>query len=182
MSAGRHRHRIPRAKDWLPRKGSRHRAIPRSIQEGRQRGAVGIQKIFELPGAAEAESFFQEGYPDERLTLQPRQQAQARLSTGAGGLGLPSVEARRMSGSIRSKMGNLPEVLANLTGSSGDRVKRGLPEWRIIAQLGGNLREIRNTRRATKENIAVPKSWLEWGLGAEGDAAPRPPEVSAGHA
>ena len=79
-------------------------------------------------------------------------------------------------------MGNLPEVLANLTGSSGDRVKRGLPEWRIIAQLGGNLREIRNTRRATKENIAVPKSWLEWGLGAEGDAAPRPPEVSAGHA
>ena len=23
----------------------------------------------------------------------------------------------------------------------------------------------------------VPKSWLEWGLGEEGDATPRPPEV-----
>ena len=122
MSAGRHRHRIPRAKDWLPRKGSRHRAVPRSIQEGRQRGAVGIQKIFELPGAAEAESFFQEGYPDERLTLQPRQQAQARLSTGAGGLGLSSAEATRMSASTGSKVGILPEVLADLTGLLGDRV------------------------------------------------------------
>ena len=31
----------------------------------------------------------------------------------------------------------------------------------------------------TKEAIAgiVPESWLEWGLGAEGDLATRPPEV-----
>ena len=32
-------------------------------------------------------SFSQEGCPGDRLTLQPHQQAQARLSTGAGGLG-----------------------------------------------------------------------------------------------
>ena len=51
------------------------------------------KKILELPGAAEAQSFFQEGGGDDRLTLQPHQQTQVRLSTGAGGLGLPSAEA-----------------------------------------------------------------------------------------
>ena len=55
------------------------------------------ETILELPGAAEAQSFFQEGCPDRWLTLQPHQQAQARLSTGAGGLGLPSTEAWRLS-------------------------------------------------------------------------------------
>ena len=40
-----------------------------------------------------------------QLTLQPHQQAQARLSTGVGGLGLPSPEARRMSASIEGKVG-----------------------------------------------------------------------------
>ena len=58
-------------------------------------------------------------------------------------------------------------------------MKRGLPESRIIAQLGGSLREIRDKWGVTKEEMAgiVPESWLEWGLGAEGDAPPRPPEV-----
>ena len=33
--------------------------------------------------------------------------------------------------------------------------------------------------RVTKEEMAgiVPESWLKWGLGAERDPAPRPPEV-----
>ena len=43
------------------------------------------EKIFELPRAAETRSFFQERCPDERLTLQPHQHAQARISMGAGG-------------------------------------------------------------------------------------------------
>ena len=49
----------------------------------------------------------------------------------------------------------------------------------IITQLGGSLREIRDTWGVTKEEVAgiVPESWSEWGLGAEGDAASRPPEV-----
>ena len=34
------------------------------------------EKILELPGAAEAQSFFQEGCPDSRLTLKPYQQTQ----------------------------------------------------------------------------------------------------------
>ena len=69
------------------------------------------EKILELPGAEEAPSFFQEGCPVDQLTLNRRQQAQARLSTGAGGLGLPSTEARRMSASIGSRVGSRPHGL-----------------------------------------------------------------------
>ena len=69
----------------------------------------------------------------------------------------------------------LPEVLADLTGSVRDRVRTGLPESNIIAQLGGSLREIRDTWGVTKEAMAgiAPESWLEWGLGAEGGLASR---------
>ena len=78
-----------------------------------------------------------------------------------------------MSASVGSKMGILLEVLADLIGPVGDRVRRGLPESRIIAQLGGSLREIQDTREVTKEEMAgtVPECWLEWGLDAAEDAA-----------
>ena len=41
------------------------------------------------------------------------------------------------------------------------------------------MREIRDTRGVSKEAMAgiVPEPWLEWGLGAEGDQAPRTPEA-----
>ena len=92
---------------------------------------------------------------------------------------MPLTEARRMSASIGSKVVILPEVLADLTGPLGDRLRRGLPESRIIAQLGGSLQEIPDKWGVTKEEMAgiVPECWLEWGLGAEEDAAPTPPEV-----
>ena len=56
------------------------------------------------------------------------------------------------------------------TSPLGDRVRRGLPESRIIAQLGGSLWETRDKWGVTKEQMAgiVPESWLAWGLGAEG--------------
>ena len=78
------------------------------------------EKIIELPGAAEAKSFFQEGCRNKRLILKPHQQAQARLSTEARGLELPSADARRMSACIGSKAEILPEVLADLIGPLGD--------------------------------------------------------------
>ena len=54
-----------------------------------------------------------------------------------------------------------------------------LPETSIITQLGGSLREIRDTWGVSKEAMAgiVPESRLEWGLGEEGDRASRPPEA-----
>ena len=103
------------------------------------------EKVLELPGAAEAQSFFQEGCPGNQLTLSPHRKAKACISTGAGGLGLPSTEARRMSASIGIRMGILPEGIADLTGPLGHRVRRGLPKLNIIAQLGGSLRKIQGT-------------------------------------
>ena len=67
------------------------------------------------PGSAEAQSFFPEGMSRrDRLTWRPHQQVQARLSTAAGGLWLPSAEARKMSASFRTVAGVIPEVLAGL--------------------------------------------------------------------
>ena len=88
---------------------------------------------------------------------------QARLSTRAGGLGLPSTEARQMSASHGTRVGILPEVLAALTGLLADRVRKGLPESSTVAQLGGSMREIRDAWGVTNEAIAsiIPKSWLE---------------------
>ena len=84
-----------------------------------------------------------------------------------------------MSASIESMVGTLPEVVADLTGPLGDRVKRALPESNIIAQLGGILREIRGTWGVTKEAMAaiVPESWLEYDLRAEGDLVSMAPEA-----
>ena len=47
------------------------------------------ENILEIPRAAEAQLFFQERCPGNQLALNPHQQAQACLSPGAGGLGLP---------------------------------------------------------------------------------------------
>ena len=58
-------------------------------------------------------------------------------------------------------------------------MRRRIPESSMITQLGGSLREIRDTWGVSKEAMAgiVSESWPEWGLGAEGDQAPRTPEA-----
>ena len=61
------------------------------------------EHILEIPRAAETQSCFQEGCPGNQLTLNPHQQAQARLSANAGGSGLQSTVARRMSTSTGSR-------------------------------------------------------------------------------
>ena len=45
-----------------------------------------LEHLLELPGTADESSFFEDGCPANRLTLQPHEQAQATPSTGAGGL------------------------------------------------------------------------------------------------
>ena len=84
-----------------------------------------------------------------------------------------------MSASIGSSVGALPEDIADLTGPLGDGMRRRLPESNVIAQLGGSLREIRDTGGVTKEPMTgiIPESLLEWGLGAEGDLASTAPEA-----
>lgn len=87
------------------------------------------EQVLELPGAgaAEAQLFFQEGFPGGRLTLQPHQQSQARLSRWARRLGLPLAEARSTPASVGSRVGILPEVLADLSSPLRDRSKERAP-------------------------------------------------------
>ena len=78
-SGGPYRHQSPGAEDNVHRKRSGHRAVPRSMQNGRNGAQWAYDKVLELPGAVEAQSFFQEGCPGNWLTLQPHQSNQARL-------------------------------------------------------------------------------------------------------
>ena len=148
----------------------------RRADNGRQ---WAYEKIHELPGAAEEQSFFEEGRPDDRLTLQPISRLKHACLPEWEGSGCLRRKRGECPPLLGARWGSYPEVLADLTGPLGDRVRRGLPESRIIAQLGGSLREIRDQSGVTKEEMAsiVPESWLEWGLGTEGDAPPRSPVV-----
>ena len=94
-----------------------------------------LDKLLDLPGAAEESSFFANGCPTNMLTLQPHQQAQASLSTGAGGFGLSSAEARRMSASVGSLVATVPDVLAYLSGAIGNKVRRELPDSDLLYRI-----------------------------------------------
>lgn len=100
------------------------------------------EQILELPVAEKARSFFQEGCPGDQLTLKTHQQTQARIFTEAGGPGLPSTEARRMSAYIGSRVRSLSEVIADLTGPLGDRVRRGGAESSVMAHIDDSFRAI----------------------------------------
>ena len=91
-----------------------------------------LENMLDLPGTAEESSFFEGGCPTSQLTLLPHQQAQSSLSTGAGGFGLSSAEARRMSASVGSMVATVPEVLADLSGTIGEKVRRGLPDSDLV--------------------------------------------------
>ena len=58
-------------------------------------------------------------------------------------------------------------------------MRMGLSVTSIIAQLGGSLRDTRDSWGVSKEAMAgiIPEPWLEWGLGEEWDPDPRPPEA-----
>ena len=84
-----------------------------------------LEKLLDLPEAAEESSFVADGCPTNMLTLQPHQQAQESLSTGAGGFGLSSAEARRMSAPVGSLVGTVPEVLADLYGRNREQSPEG---------------------------------------------------------
>lgn len=101
--------------------------------------------MLELPGAAEAQCFLQEGRPDDQLALQPHQRARARLSAGAGGIRVVVNGDEEKSPAIGRRVGTFQEVRADHTDRIGDRAGSGLPEPVTIAQLGMSLGEIRDT-------------------------------------
>ena len=94
-----------------------------------------LEKLLDLPGAAERWSSVEDGYPTNQLILESYQQAHASLSTGAGGFGPLSAEARRMSPSVGSLAARVPEVLAELSGAIGDKVRRKLPAADLVRRM-----------------------------------------------
>ena len=103
-----------------------------------------LEKSLDLPRAAEESSFFADGCPANMFTLQPHQQAQASLSTGAGGFGLSSAEAQRMSASVGSLVATVPEVLGDLSGAIGNKVRRGLPDSDLVQRIWNSVRDLRD--------------------------------------
>ena len=95
-----------------------------------------LESLLDIPGTTEESSFFEDGCPTSRLTLLPHQHAQASLSTGAGGFGLSSAEARRMSASVGSMVATVPEVLPDLSGVIGEKGRRGLPDSDLSVRYG----------------------------------------------
>ena len=71
----------------------------------------------------------------ERLTLVPHQRAHNSFSTGAGGFGMSSAEARRMSASVGSLVTTVPAVLADLSGSLGEKVRRNQLESELADSI-----------------------------------------------
>ena len=117
-----------------------------------------LEKLLDFPGTAGESSFFADGCPTIMLTLQPHQQAQAGQSTGAGGFGLSSAEARRMSASVGSLV---PEVLADLSGAIRNKVRRELPDSDLVRRIWNSIRDLRDVHGVPEEAMAnvVPESW-----------------------
>ena len=97
------------------------------------------------------------------LTLQPYQQAQASMSTGVGGFGLWSAEARRVSASVGSLVAIVPEVLADLPGAIRDKVRRELLDSNLVRRIWHNVRDLRDVHGVSRESMAsiVPESWRD---------------------
>ena len=116
-----------------------------------------------LSSGAEESSFLEDGCPTYQLTLQLYHQAQASLSTGAGGCGLSSAEARRVSASVGSLVATVPEVLADLSGAIEDKVRRELPAPDLVRRIWRSVRDLRDMHGVSEEAMAniVLENWLD---------------------
>ena len=103
-----------------------------------------LENLLDLTRTAEESTFFEDVSLTSQLMLLPHQRAQASLSTGAGGLGLSSSEARRMSASVGNMVATLPGVLADLSGIIGEKVRRELPDSDLVRCIWKSVRDLRD--------------------------------------
>ena len=99
-----------------------------------------------LRDTAHEEGFFQERREPHSFKLKPYQQMQARLSAGAGGLGLPAAVVRRFSASLGNLTGTLPAVIAALRGPLGESVKAKMSETALVERMGDAIKEFHQER------------------------------------
>ena len=138
-----------------------------------------LERLLELPGTADEASFFEDGCPPNRLTLQPHQKTQVSLSTGAGGFGLSSAESRRMSASIGSLVATVPDVLADLSSPLGENFRRELPNSDLVRRIWSSGRALRDIHGVLGEAMAnvVPESWPNRAFRAKEERASWPSDV-----
>ena len=133
-----------------------------------------------LRDAADEEGVFRERHEPDSFKLKPYQQMQARLSTGAGGLGLPAAVVRRFSASLGNLSGTLPAVIAALRGPLGESVKGKLPETALVERMGDAIKELHLEHGVSEEGLqgVLPPSWVAWALDPPGENGRRQPTVA----
>ena len=122
-----------------------------------------LENLLDLTGTAKESSFFEGGCLTSQWTLLHHQQAQASLPTEGGGFGLSSAEARRMSVSVGSMVATVPGVLADLSGTIGEKVWRRIPDSDLVCGIWKSIRELRDDHGVSEEAMAtvVPESWRD---------------------
>ena len=112
-----------------------------------------LESSMGLRETEEEEDFSEEGQQPSGYKLKPYQQAQARLSTGAGGLGLPAAVMRRFSASLGNLIGTLSTVIASLTGPLGESVKNNISGTVLLKRMGEAIQELHHEHRVSEEGL-----------------------------
>ena len=138
-----------------------------------------LESSIGLRDTEDEEDFFQEGQQHPSFKVKPYQQAQARLSTGAGGLGLPAAVMRRFSASLGNLVGTLPTVIAALTGPLGESVKHKISGTVLVKRMGEAIQELHQECGVSEEGLqgVLPPSWVRWALEPQGENGRRQPAV-----
>ena len=98
--------------------------------------------------------------PDELSEVSAPPTRAVEPSTGAGGFGLASAEARRMSASVGVMVATVPQDLA-------DRSRRespeGLPDSDVVRGISKSVRDLRDVHGVSEEAMAyiVPGGWRD---------------------
>ena len=138
-----------------------------------------LEASMELRDTEDKEDFFQQDHQPNDFKLKPSHQAQARLSTGAGGLGLASAVMRRFSASLDNLIGTLPDVIALQRGPLGQSVKYKLSGTVLVERTGEAINELHHEHGVSEEGLmrVLPPSWVAWALEQPGENGRRQPTV-----
>ena len=78
-----------------------------------------------------------------------------------------------MSASVGSLVATVAELLADLTGAIGDKVRRELPNFELVRGIWNSVRDLRGVHGFSEETMAsvVPESWRDRAFRAEDQSA-----------
>lgn len=121
-----------------------------------------LESSMGLRDTDDEEDLFQNGHQPTGFKLKPYQQAQARLSTGPGGLGLPAAVMRRFSASLGNLVGTLPAVIAALTAPLGESMKDNISATVLVKRMGEAIQELHQEHGVSEESLkgVLSPSWV----------------------